>query len=422
MTYKILVAVSSYIGDKPVFDEAIALASTKHEKASLVLLHVQSSQGDESEKDEDERKLFQLWKYEAKDLGIDVELRYLDPGNPGEIICQWAKEWKADLIIMGRRSHPKLQNFLHLGSASDYVVHHAPCSVIVVHHQPKILVAVDNYAIGEHVFDEAVILAIAQHAQIRLLHVQSTKDTQQKLNLLKLREYESKATGVKTTLCLRTSHSPGEVICNEAKTWGADLIIMGRRGHSGFRGIEPGSVSRYVINHAPCSVTLIHHPVKILVGLNCSEEFSEVDDRVFEKALAFAQCVKGKLLLLEIIRPAIICDTDTLGLPILEEPLDFAKLELEPEGNKERLSSYKKEAEAIGVKAEFTRRSGVPLENEGVSICDAVSDWGIDLVILGRPWRSRSGELSLGSVSNYVVHHATCSVLVVHCLETSIPS
>ncbi len=403
MSYKILAAVNSYDGDKPVFDEAIALAGAKDSRSSLLLLHIQSP-----EVDEDEWKLFHLWECEAKDSGIEAELKYIEPGNPGEIICQWAKEWKADLIIMGRRSHSKLQNLFHLGSVSDYVVHHAPCSVVIVHNQPKILVAVDNYAIGEHVFDEAVILAKAQHAQIRLLHVQSPEDTQQKLNLLKLREYEAKATGVKTTLCLKTSNSPGEAICNEAKTWGADLVVMGRRGHSGFREFKTGSVSRYVVDRAPCSVTLIHHPVKILVGLNCSNEFSKIDDPVFERALALAQAMKAKLMLIEIIPPLIILGANTLGLPRNEETLEF------PEAPKERLSRYQEKAEAAGVKTEFTRRSGVPLENVGVSICDAVSDWGIDLIVVGRPWRSSASVSILGRVSNYVVHHATCSVLVVN--------
>ncbi|MEY3330640.1 MAG: hypothetical protein RLZZ115_3525 [Cyanobacteriota bacterium] len=39
--------------------------------------------------------------------------------------------------------------------------------------------------------------------------------------------------------------------------------------------------------------------------------------------------------------------------------------------------------------------------------------WGADLVIVGRRNRSELAELFLGSVSNYVVHHVKCSVLVV---------
>ena len=42
-----------------------------------------------------------------------------------------AKEWDADLIVIGRRGHKNISEML-LGSVSNYVIHHAPCSVFVV--------------------------------------------------------------------------------------------------------------------------------------------------------------------------------------------------------------------------------------------------------------------------------------------------
>jgi nucleotide-binding universal stress UspA family protein len=52
-------------------------------------------------------------------------------GNPGKTICQKAKDWEADLIIVGYRSRKGFAAAL-LGSTSNYVVHHAPCSVLIV--------------------------------------------------------------------------------------------------------------------------------------------------------------------------------------------------------------------------------------------------------------------------------------------------
>lgn len=51
-------------------------------------------------------------------------------GVPAQQIVEEAKEWKADLIIMG--SHGRGFWGRMLGSVSDGVVHHAPCSVLVV--------------------------------------------------------------------------------------------------------------------------------------------------------------------------------------------------------------------------------------------------------------------------------------------------
>jgi len=50
---------------------------------------------------------------------------------------------------------------------------------------------------------------------------------------------------------------PGTTVCTLAETWGADLIVLGRRGHSGLKEFFLGSVSNYVMHHAPCSVLTI---------------------------------------------------------------------------------------------------------------------------------------------------------------------
>ena len=45
-------------------------------------------------------------------------------------------------------------------------------------------------------------------------------------------------------------------------------------------------------------------------------------------------------------------------------------------------------------------------------IVDEAIDWNADLVVVGSHGRSFWGRLTLGSVSDAVVHHAPCSVLV----------
>jgi nucleotide-binding universal stress UspA family protein len=51
-------------------------------------------------------------------------------GAPDQQIIEMAKEWNADLIVVG--SHGRGFWGRLLGSVSDGVVHHAPCSVLVV--------------------------------------------------------------------------------------------------------------------------------------------------------------------------------------------------------------------------------------------------------------------------------------------------
>ena len=52
-------------------------------------------------------------------------------GSPDSRIVEAAEQMKADLIILGSHGYNRWERLL-LGSVSDSVVHHAPCSVLVV--------------------------------------------------------------------------------------------------------------------------------------------------------------------------------------------------------------------------------------------------------------------------------------------------
>jgi len=67
---------------------------------------------------------------EAKKLNIEAKCDY-SIGEAGQQICAKAQAWNADLIIIGRRGYNGFQEIL-VGSVSNYVVHHAHCSVLIV--------------------------------------------------------------------------------------------------------------------------------------------------------------------------------------------------------------------------------------------------------------------------------------------------
>ena len=52
--------------------------------------------------------------------------------------------------------------------------------------------------------------------------------------------------------------SARKCIVTEAKEWGADLIVLGSHEHSFLRRALLGSVCRFVCEHAPCSVQVVH--------------------------------------------------------------------------------------------------------------------------------------------------------------------
>jgi nucleotide-binding universal stress UspA family protein len=65
----------------------------------------------------------------VESVGDRLELRVID-GDPGPALCHLATEVGAAALIVGSRGRGGLRRAL-LGSVSDYIVRHAPCSVVV---------------------------------------------------------------------------------------------------------------------------------------------------------------------------------------------------------------------------------------------------------------------------------------------------
>jgi nucleotide-binding universal stress UspA family protein len=75
----------------------------------------------------------------------------------------------------------------------------------------------------------------------------------------------------------------------------------------------------------------------------------------------------------------------------------------------ERLQSYAKQATDRHITAEIFQNTGDP----GRTICDLAKKQVTDLIVLGRHQQSVLSDIFLGSTSNYVLHHAPCSVMVI---------
>ena len=155
----------------------------------------------------------------------------------------------------------------------------------------KILVAIDQSAMAQRVFEEAVSLAKTASAELMLLHVLSHEEDKSPrmpvfsnldyypgvmqsqtlelyqrqweayeragLEMLRSRAQAARDAGL-TVEFTQNPGSPGRVICELAGLWKADLVVVGRRGRSGLSELLMGSVSNYVLHHAPCSVLIIH--------------------------------------------------------------------------------------------------------------------------------------------------------------------
>jgi len=70
------------------------------------------------------------------DSNIDITLE-IAVGAPEQILIEEAKDWNADLVVVGSHGRGFWGRML-LGSTTDALVHHAPCSVLVVRKPNKV--------------------------------------------------------------------------------------------------------------------------------------------------------------------------------------------------------------------------------------------------------------------------------------------
>lgn len=148
---------------------------------------------------------------------------------------------------------------------------------------------------------------------------------------------------------------------------------------------------------------------KILVAL----DRSEIGQQVFEKALGLAKLTQASLMLVHVLSPEedgspyspMLSNLDYYpGLSSQNFELYQQQWDTFKDQGIQMLQSFSAEANTAGVATEFTQNIG----NPGRIICDLAHSYGADLIVMGRRGRSGLMELFLGSVSNYVLHHAPC--------------
>lgn len=116
---EVLIA-SCYEDAYPVSAEPFALSADYYQKMEDAMNELSLGFASEAKKAIEER---------SADSTVSVTTEVLR-GSPAQKIVERAGEWGADLIVVG--SHGRGFWGRLLGSVSNGVVHHAPCSVLVV--------------------------------------------------------------------------------------------------------------------------------------------------------------------------------------------------------------------------------------------------------------------------------------------------
>ncbi len=193
-----------------------------------------------------------------------------------------------------------------------------------------------------------------------------------------------------------------EVILSAAKQENADLIIMGSRGLGIIQEHALGSVSHRVVTHASCAT---------LVAKNRCDAFQHIlipleQTKDAEQILSFLSRhpFRGrvKLTLLHVIpfaQPVI-----PVGALI---PESYKKDLLA--GAEQFTNAIAEQLALHGYSTSTIVKTGTP----SIVIHEEAQRLDVNLILMGRQQRTRISRFFLGSVSHAIVHHTTCSILLV---------
>jgi nucleotide-binding universal stress UspA family protein len=134
----------------------------------------------------------------------------------------------------------------------------------------KILIAVDSGPIAARAFDLGMGLAKEVGAELGLITVVDSirlaapSVDAAALQLLPLAREEARqlldkmvAKSGGQAKAFQSEGAPGDEIVAAAKSFGADLIVIGSHGRGGIGRVLMGSVAEAVMRHAPCPVLVV---------------------------------------------------------------------------------------------------------------------------------------------------------------------
>jgi nucleotide-binding universal stress UspA family protein len=214
------------------------------------------------------------------------------PPRQGLLVA--ADERRADLIVLGARGAGPLQQPT-LGSVARHIVHHATVPVLIVRGTPlrenlpiRVLLASDGSEVSRHASDVLHGLSWPEGTIGRTITVAESSAEEQLPEWLveQLNNEQLAALGMgyfagdeeeqtrlrrETRLWYGTlpaifegreplviAGHPGDQILKAIGANFIDLVVVGARRQGAVRRLLLGSVSEYVLTHAPCSVLVVH--------------------------------------------------------------------------------------------------------------------------------------------------------------------
>jgi nucleotide-binding universal stress UspA family protein len=205
-------------------------------------------------------------------------------------------------------------------------------------------------------------------------------------------------------------HHPSDDVVGVAEEKGAGLIVLGSRGLGGVRRALMGSVSDSVVRHAHCPVMVVRgeavsFPARILLATDGSEESKLAASTAADLAKStnselHVVCVGHIPTILFESPEAVVLDPDLQST--LEEDVE--------EAAKTKLNEQVQQIGDAGIEVAGVHTR---LGNPDAEIVELAGGLSAGLIVMGSRGRGPLKRALMGSVSESVVRHAHCPVIVV---------
>jgi len=277
----------------------------------------------------------------------------------------------------------------------------------------KILVAIDSSESSRNALHQAFKLANEEkcwitvtsvvppyEGEIEILGVKDIRAALRKPCDDALAEVEKIAKNER--MLVKTVCEEGEVyerIVDLADAENCDVIVMGRRGLGRVERALVGSVTARVIGHTHRDVLIV--PNGTSVGwktIVLATDGSKYSAAAADRAIAFAKSYGGELKVLSVV--------DVPSEFYAEAPKAVEDLVKKAKGF---VADVKKQAEAAGVAAETFVAEAEAYQ----AVNNLAQEQKANMIVLGSHGRTGLRRLLMGSVTEAVIGHASCPVLVV---------
>jgi nucleotide-binding universal stress UspA family protein len=277
----------------------------------------------------------------------------------------------------------------------------------------KILVAVDGSESSMHALRESFKLASNEKSWLTVtsvvpsyvgdLDMVSVGDIMGSMRkpcedaLMKAREIAEQEGALIKAVC--EEGETYERIIDLAEAENCDLIVMGRRGIRHLERVFVGSVTARVIGYSRKDVLVV--PSNTTIGwerILIATDGSRFSATAAERAIDFAQSYGGELRVVSVVDvpPEFYAEAPNA----LDDMIDKAK---------GYVNGVKRQAESLGIRSE-----GFVGEGDAYRIItDIAKKENVHTIIMGSHGRTGLKRLLMGSVTEKVIGHAPCPVLVV---------